>query len=258
MLVPSPAFRSMSLGIMLAVVFVLAATLTLLPAVLAKLGPRVDRLALPWVHSGEHRSPRFAAWARAAVAPPARLRCRRARDARRARAPGARAEDRRCPRSRSCPTGDSSRRLRAGAGRVRPRRARRAADRRPRRATAARGHAIAQARPGRRARAAAAARRGGLALIQAIPTQDPSSPAVGATIDRLRAALPAGALVGGAAAENHDLEAALSAKTPLVIGVVLGARLPAAAGRAAGAADRRRRASSPTCSRPARRSASRS
>src|SRR6516162_3045866 len=36
MLVPSPAFRSMSLGIMLAVVFVLAATLTLLPAVLAR------------------------------------------------------------------------------------------------------------------------------------------------------------------------------------------------------------------------------
>ena len=40
MLVPSPAFRSMSLGIMLAVIFVLAATLTLLPAVLAKLGRR--------------------------------------------------------------------------------------------------------------------------------------------------------------------------------------------------------------------------
>ena len=42
MLVPSPAFRSMSLGIMVSVLFVLAATLTLLPAVLAKLGPRVD------------------------------------------------------------------------------------------------------------------------------------------------------------------------------------------------------------------------
>ena len=54
MLVPSPAFRSTSLGIMLSVVFVLAAALTLLPAVLAKLGPRVDRFALPWVHSGEH------------------------------------------------------------------------------------------------------------------------------------------------------------------------------------------------------------
>ncbi len=62
MFVPSPAFRSMSLGIMLAVVFVLAATITLLPAVLAKLGPRVDKLSLPWARCGEHRSPRFAAW----------------------------------------------------------------------------------------------------------------------------------------------------------------------------------------------------
>ena len=62
MLVPSPAFRSMALGIMISVVFVLAASLTLLPAVLAKLGPRVDALPLRWVHSGEHRSARFARW----------------------------------------------------------------------------------------------------------------------------------------------------------------------------------------------------
>ena len=73
MLVPSPAFRSMALGIMLSVVFVLAATLTLLPAVLAKLGPKVDSLALRWVHSGEHRSARFAALGRAALAPPVPL-----------------------------------------------------------------------------------------------------------------------------------------------------------------------------------------
>ena len=51
MLVPSPAFRSTSLGIMLSVVFVLAATLTLLPAVLAKLGPRLNRFALRSDHS---------------------------------------------------------------------------------------------------------------------------------------------------------------------------------------------------------------
>jgi RND superfamily putative drug exporter len=38
----------------------------------------------------------------------------------------------------------------------------------------------------------------------------------------MRARLPDGALVGGAVAENHDLEAALKAKTPLAIGVVLG------------------------------------
>ena len=62
---------------------------------------------------------------------------------------------------------------------------------------------------------------GGLALIQATPNADPSSPAVGHTIDRLRSTLPAQALVGGAAAENHDLEQALAAKTPLVIAIVL-------------------------------------
>jgi RND superfamily putative drug exporter len=42
LLVPSPAFRSMALGIMLAVIAVLAATLTLLPAVLGRLGTRID------------------------------------------------------------------------------------------------------------------------------------------------------------------------------------------------------------------------
>ena len=60
-----------------------------------------------------------------------------------------------------------------------------------------------------------------LALVQAVPNADPSSTTVGHTIDRIRSKLPAPALVGGAAAENHDLEQALSAKTPLVIGVVL-------------------------------------
>jgi RND superfamily putative drug exporter len=61
----------------------------------------------------------------------------------------------------------------------------------------------------------------GMALIQAVPKSDPSARSMGATIDRLRSALPRGTLVGGAVAENHDLEVALSAKTPLVIGVVL-------------------------------------
>ena len=59
-------------------------------------------------------------------------------------------------------------------------------------------------------------------MTQAVPTVDPSNPALGATVDRLRADLPAGSLVGGAAVENHDLEAVLTARTPLVIGVVLG------------------------------------
>src|SRR5579875_685223 len=47
LLVPSPAFRSMAIGIMLAVVAVLAATLTLLPAVLGRLGTRIDPGRIP-------------------------------------------------------------------------------------------------------------------------------------------------------------------------------------------------------------------
>ena len=61
----------------------------------------------------------------------------------------------------------------------------------------------------------------GRALITAIPTDDPSSDGASATIDRVREALPAGALLGGPSVENHDLEAVLGEKTPLVIGVVL-------------------------------------
>src|SRR5690606_6177992 len=62
LLVPAPAVRTMAVGIMLAVVFVLAATLTLLPAVLGTLGSKVDAGALPYARRQQHRSPRFEAW----------------------------------------------------------------------------------------------------------------------------------------------------------------------------------------------------
>jgi RND superfamily putative drug exporter len=81
----------------------------------------------------------------------------------------------------------------------------------------------------------------GRTLDQVVPTTGPSTSATAATIDRVRHALPAGSLVGGAAAENHDLQRALSSRTPLVFGVLtavgflllliaLGAPLIAAAG----------------------------
>ena len=63
---------------------------------------------------------------------------------------------------------------------------------------------------------------GEVALIQAVPATDPSASELGTTIDRLRSELPADVSVGGAVAENHDLEAELASKTPIVIGVVLG------------------------------------
>jgi RND superfamily putative drug exporter len=221
MLVPSPAFRSMSLGIMLAVLFVLAATLTLLPAVLARLGPKVDRLALPWVHSGEHRSSRFAAWAErlwrrpfaygllalfallALAFPITQLKTA-------------------MPSIKVVPPGDSSRigyeqvQAALGPGATGPLQLVAPAGEAGRATAVVNADAgIAQVLPPQRS-------PDGQVLLTAIPRQDPSSPAVGATIDRLRAELPAGTLIGGAVAENHDLEAALASKTGLVIAVVLG------------------------------------
>ena len=220
MLVPSPAFRSMALGIMLSVAFVLAATLTLLPAVLGKLGPRVDALSLRWVHSGEHRSPRFARWGE--------------RLWRRPHLYGALATlllvvlalpvlglKTGMPSIAVVPKDDGSRvgyeqvqeAFGAGApGTLQIVTPLNEAEAVVAAARADRGIArVAPAQPG----------GNGRALVQAVPTDDPSDPAVGRTIDRLRDTLPAGALVGGAAAENHDLEQELASKTPLVIGVVL-------------------------------------
>jgi RND superfamily putative drug exporter len=62
----------------------------------------------------------------------------------------------------------------------------------------------------------------GWTMTLAVPTTDASSKATGSTIDRLRAELPKGSLIGGAAAENHDLEKVLSSRTPLVFGLLVG------------------------------------
>jgi len=220
MLVPSPAFRSMALGIMLSVVFVLAATLTLLPAVLAKLGPKVDALALRWVHSGEHRSARFARWGERLWRHPHLY------------GPAATlilvllalpivGLKTAMPSIKVVPTKDGSRvgytQVQQAFGLGAPGALQIVAPKREAAALVAgakRDPGIARVSP-------AQPGRNGLALIQAIPNADPSSTAVGRTIDRLRSELPAQALVGGAAAENHDLERALGAKTPLVIGIVL-------------------------------------
>jgi putative drug exporter of the RND superfamily len=220
MLVPSPAFRSMAIGIMLSVAFVLAATLTLLPAVLSRLGPRVDSLALRWVHSGEHRSARFARWGERLWRHPHLF------------GPAATLVlvllalpilglETGMPSIKVVPKTDGSRvgysqvQQAFGVGApgalqiVGPR------------AAAARVASVARRDPGiaRVSRPQTGGR--GLALVQATPNADPSSSNVGKTIDRLRTAVPDGVLVGGAVAENHDLERALAAKTPLVIGVVL-------------------------------------
>jgi RND superfamily putative drug exporter len=180
----------------------------------------VDKLSLPWVHSGEHRSPRFAAWGE--------------RLWRRPVAYGAVAVvalvalsipvfglQTGMPSIKVVPEDDGSRVAYAqvqdafGAGApgalqvVAPK------------ADAGRVAAVAKADPAVAQVMPAMPGRGEHVMVQVVPEQDPSDPAVGATIDRLRSELPQGALVGGSVAENHDLEEALGAKTPLVIGVVL-------------------------------------
>ncbi len=220
MLVPSPAFRSMSLGIMLSVVFVLLATLTLLPAVLAWLGDRVDRLALPWVHAGEHRSPRFERWGELLWRRPALFGIPALAILLVLAAPVLRIETG-MPSIKVVPSGDGSRtgytQVQEAFGTgvpgtlqvVVP-----SGDREAAQAVLAADRGVAAVR--------VAGTSGGHVLLTAVPNTDPSDPSVGATIDRLRVALPPGALVGGAAAENHDLEQALSSRTIPVFVVVLG------------------------------------
>ncbi|MDQ6805171.1 MAG: MMPL family transporter [Actinomycetota bacterium] len=220
MLVPSPAFRSMALGIMLSVIFILAATLTLLPAVLAKLGPRVDKASLPWVASGEHRSPRFAAWAERLWKRPVAYGAVAVIGLVALAAPVLNLQTA-MPSIKVVPGGDSSRtgydqvQQAFGSGApgalqiVTPTR-----DAQRITATVKADRGVAQVLP-------AMPGRGGWSMVQAIPKGDPSGKVVGAIVDRLRSDLPARTLIGGAVAENHDLEAALAAKTPLVIAVVL-------------------------------------
>ena len=222
MLVPSPAFRSMAGGIMLAVAFVLLATLTLLPLVLFSLDHRINKLALKWVHTGEHRSARFEAWGErlwrrpvafglvalvvllALAAPVLGLRTA-------------------MPSIQVLPEESSARvgydQVKDAFGDGAPGTLQVIADRSDAKATSAALDAdagIAGAMP-----AQPAADGTDLVLIQAVPTVDPSDPELATTVDRLRAELPESALVGGAAVENLDLKTQLDDSTPLVIGVVL-------------------------------------
>jgi RND superfamily putative drug exporter len=222
MLVPSPSFRSMAGGIMLSVVFVLAATLTLLPLVLFGLDDRINKLALPWSRAGEHRSSAFAAWGERlwkrpvawgllatvillALAAPilglktampsikvlpedasARVGYSQVQDAFGTGAPG----------TLQIVTDDTDASAASAALKDDP--------------------GIAAAMP-----PMPAADDSGLVLIQAVPSVDPSDPALSDTVDRLRADLPDSAVLGGAPVENLDLKAQLDESTPLVIGVVL-------------------------------------
>ena len=215
MVVPSQPFRTSAIGILLAVAFVLAASLTLLPAVLARLGSRLDRFALPWAGGLQHRSEAFARWGRllwrrpvllgalavallVALALPV-LGLHTAMPSTRVLAAdaSARVGFERMQRS-----------FGAGAG------AELQVVTSPREANRVRS--VLRRTPGIAA-VGRSEHAGGLALVRVQPRAADAAPVV----SRARERLPAGTLVGGAAAEAHDLERTLTEFTPLVYGLVL-------------------------------------
>jgi RND superfamily putative drug exporter len=222
LLVPAPAVRTMAVGIMLAVAFVLLATMTLLPAALGALGPKVNAASLPYAKRQVHRSPRFAAWGELlhkhpwpfavvsvgilialalpvlglkvampsiAVVPedaPVRQGYELVQDRFGPGAPGS--------LQIVVPEVDAAETA----------------------TVAARVDGISMVTPPQ-----SAADDSGYALLQAIPSVDPSDEAMGSILAELRSTLPDSALVGGAPAENLDLQQALNDYLPIVVGIIL-------------------------------------
>ncbi|MBY6414836.1 MMPL family transporter [Rhodococcus sp. BP-252] len=222
LLVPAPAVRTMAVGIMLAVTFVLIATMTLLPATLGALGSKVNAASLPYAKRQQHRSPKFAAWGELlhkhpwpfalvsvgvlialalpvlglkvampsiAVVPedaPVRQGYQLVQAQFGDGAPGA--------LQIVVPSSDAAATATA--------------------ATTVDG--ISMVTPPQ-----PAADGSNYSLLQALPTVDPSDERMGTILGDLRAELPESALVGGAPAENLDLQQALNDYLPLVIGIIL-------------------------------------
>jgi RND superfamily putative drug exporter len=223
LIVPSPAFRSMAFGIMLSVIAVLAATLTLLPAVLGKLGTNINkgtiRLRRKGRHEGDGTLDRILhSWGKLlwrhplpagaaalillllaaapvvgmrtnmpsiTIVPPsanARVGYDQVTSAFGQGAPGT--------LQVVVPEGRQTQAL----------------------ATLARSSGVAGVVPG--------PNTAGWTLDQVVLTSGPSTTATGTTIDHLRQVLPVGTLIGGAAAENHDLQQTLASHTPMVLGIL--------------------------------------
>ncbi|MGW4481089.1 MMPL family transporter [Rhodococcus triatomae] len=228
LLVPAPAVRTMAVGIMLAVLFVLAATLTLLPAVLGKLGGKVNAGSLPYAKRQEHRSPLFGRWGALVHRRPWPL------------AVGALGvlvllsipvfglkvampSIQVVPEDAAVRQGYEIVQEQMGAGvpgTLQIVAAAEDADEVARVAAATEG--VATVSPPMAATSGVGTPDdSGLVLLQAVPAVDPSDPALAGTLDRLRAELPASAIVGGAPAENLDLQQALNDYLPIVMAVIL-------------------------------------
>ncbi|AOW93639.1 hypothetical protein BFN03_15930 [Rhodococcus sp. WMMA185] len=222
LLVPAPAVRTMAVGIMLAVFFVILATLTLLPATLGKLGDKVNAISLPYSTRQEHRSPLFAAWGTLLHKHPWPFAIGSLLVLITLSIPvsGLKVA---MPSIEVVPTDAPVRQgyelVQAQMGEGAP----------------GMLQIIAPSSLGADAAAVAAATEGivmvtpsqpaedgsDLVMLQAVPIVDPSDAQLGTIVESLRSAMPAGVLVGGAAVENLDLQQALNNYLPLIVGIIL-------------------------------------
>ena len=222
LIVPAPAVRTMAVGIMFAVAFVLAATLTLLPAALGALGHKINAGSLPKVGRQHHRSPRFAAWGQrlhdrpwpfaiaalliliALAIPVAGLKV-------------AMPSIQVVPSDAPVRQGYELVQAQLGEGApgalqiIAP-----ATESAQVANTASAVEGIAMLTPPEIARDGS-----DLVMMQALPSVDPSDARMSTILDQLRERLPADALVGGAPAENLDLQHALNHYFPIIVGIIL-------------------------------------
>jgi RND superfamily putative drug exporter len=220
MLVPVPTFRSVPLGIVLAVVFVLGASLTLLPALLSTIGGRIDAGRVGGRRGVGRDSARFAAWGRRLRRRPVPYGLAAVAVLLALAAPvlGLRTG---MPSIRVVPEHADSRAgqdllVRAfGPGAAAQLQVSVATSDAPRaRAVLAHDPGIAAVLAPEHAR--------GTTLLTAIPRDAAATQPLDRTIDRLRSTLPRRALVGGAVAESRDLERALLRRLVPVYCAVLG------------------------------------
>ena len=217
-----PFLRSIGIAGMLIPLVSVAVAMTLLPVVLATIGPRLDRR-----HTGPHRPRRAAAWsAWARLVVRHRWIAAVGVDRRARRAGGRRLLDpaRQPARRLAGPVGPGARRARSadrsgiGTGPLSPFDSLvRSGD------PEVVAHALADVDGVQSAVAPADWRRDGTALITVIPTQDGNSPAGRATLDRIRAAtddLPADVVTGGEAAQSADFLDSVYGNFPLVIALI--------------------------------------
>ena len=223
LIVPSPAFRSMAFGIMLSVVAVLAATLTLLPAVLGKLGTNINkgkiRLRRGTRPEGEGPLDRMLhAWGKFIWRHPFPIGAAALVFLLLAAAPvvGMRTN---MPSITIVPPSANARvgyyQVTSAFGPGAPGTLQVVVpEAKQAQAMATLSHAsgVAGVIPG--------STRAGWTLDQVVPTAGPSTTTTGTTIDHLRQVLPPGTLIGGAAAENHDLQQTLASHTPMVLGIL--------------------------------------